>query len=77
MEYILADQYWDIWLTTHLIKEKKNLTCEPFLLPGKFMMRVFPRIPHTGLYTNQDNSKVSDFNIDNNQKCFLSSKSAY
>lgn len=24
-------------------------TWEPFLLPGKLMMSVFPRIPHTGL----------------------------
>lgn len=35
-------------------------TWEPFLLPGKLMMSVFPRIPHTGLQHTNTRERLYD-----------------
>lgn len=34
------------------------LTCDPFLLPGRLIMRVFPLIPHTGLKRKKIHSEI-------------------
>jgi len=52
---IYFDEYYaqkvQYWLKPS--NQNDQVTCEPFLLPGKFTISVVPRIPHTGLKNTQ------------------------